>query len=116
MRYEYQVEGNEVTCTTHFAGLPVVGVAKCDPLDEFDENYGKRLAKARADAKVAEKRQQTARRQLTQALDDLERAKRLIAKKQAYFDGATVERIMCDCEVDQIIEPDTLKWINKKSD
>lgn len=39
-----------------YAGKPVWGVAKCAPGDTYDYDYGYRLAKARCDMKIAEKR------------------------------------------------------------
>jgi hypothetical protein len=104
MRYEYTIEGNKVICTTHFATKPVIGVAKCDPLDKFDETYGKKLAKARADAKVAEKRQKLARKQLKEAYEAFDRALLLIGKKDAYLEGSTYERILCDMRVDDLLD------------
>ena len=60
-RYKYVVEGNKVTCTSHFAGNRVKGIAKCSPNDKFDFEVGKKLAQARCDAKVAKKRMARAR-------------------------------------------------------
>lgn len=60
-RYKFTVEGNKVTCISHFAGNPVVGIAKCSPNDKFDFEIGKKLAQARCDAKVAKKRMARAR-------------------------------------------------------
>ena len=56
-----------IVCISHYAGKPVRGIAKCDPVDPYDEEYGKHLAKARCDQKVAEKRAQRARMKFAKA-------------------------------------------------
>ena len=56
-RYEFQVRDNQVICSTTWAGETVAGIAKCDSeVDTFDVDYGRRLAQARVDAKIAKKR------------------------------------------------------------
>ena len=59
-RYTFYIADNKVTCVTHYAGKEVKGIAKCDPNDTFDSEYGRRLAQARADKKVAIKRYKAA--------------------------------------------------------
>ena len=39
-----------------YAGKTVKGIAVCEPEDAFDEEYGKRLAAARCEEKVAQRR------------------------------------------------------------
>ena len=45
-----------VKARTMYAGKPVVAVAKCDPADAFDLEFGTTLATKRLDLKIAEKR------------------------------------------------------------
>ena len=56
MNYTYSVSNNKVYCMRFYAGKTVRGIAKCDPSDTFDLEAGKKLAKARCAAKIAEKR------------------------------------------------------------
>lgn len=49
-------EQRKVICISSYAGRPVKGVAKCAPNDEFSMEYGRRLAQARCDVKIAGKR------------------------------------------------------------
>ena len=49
-------EQRKVICISSYAGRSVKGVAKCAPNDEFSMEYGKRLAQARCDVKIASKR------------------------------------------------------------
>lgn len=55
--FEFHTDGHsKVIAVSSFAGQTVRGVAKCAPNDEFDLEYGKRLAAARCVAKIADKR------------------------------------------------------------
>lgn len=45
-----------VKARTMYAGKSVTAVAKCDPADTFDLEFGKALALKRLDVKIAEKR------------------------------------------------------------
>lgn len=47
---------NKVIAVSSFAGQTVRGVAKCNPVDEFDSEKGAALAAARCGVKIAEKR------------------------------------------------------------
>ena len=54
--YRFVVTPTKVIALSSFAGRTVRGVAKCHPGDSFDEEFGKRLAAARCNKKIAEKR------------------------------------------------------------
>lgn len=54
--YKYIVNDKEVIALSTFAGKTVRGVAKCSPEDTFDVEYGKRLAAARCNLKIAKKK------------------------------------------------------------
>ena len=54
--YRVVESDNKIVVVSKYAGNYVRGVAKCDPGDEYDVEYGKKLATARCDQKVAEKR------------------------------------------------------------
>ncbi len=45
-----------VKAITMYAGQPVTAVAKCDPTDTFDLEFGTKIALARLDLKIAKKR------------------------------------------------------------
>lgn len=57
-KYKFYVNVKERTvyAISTYAGKTVRGVAKCAPEDKFDIEYGKRLAAARCNLKVAAKR------------------------------------------------------------
>ena len=59
--YTYEVDGNRVIAKSTFAKKEVKGVAICAPEDEFDLEYGKKLAAARCNLEVALKREKAAK-------------------------------------------------------
>ena len=62
-RYRFFVVKNMVVAVSSFAGHRVRATAKADPRDKFDLEKGKRLAAARCNLKVAEKRKKHAKKQ-----------------------------------------------------
>ena len=54
--YKYFVSGNKVIAVSTYAKKTVRGVAKCSSADDFDEEKGKKLAAARCNLKVSQKR------------------------------------------------------------
>ena len=69
--YKYKVdeEHRTVVAISSFAKKVVVGIARCAPSDVFDVDAGKKLAAARCDVKVAEKRMKRARACLAEAAE-----------------------------------------------
>lgn len=54
--YKYVVTPNKIIAISTYAGRTVRGIAKCHPNDKFDEEFGKKLAAARCNKKIADKR------------------------------------------------------------
>ena len=52
----YYYHDTDVIATTTYCGKPVRAVAKCNPEDEYDRQFGEDLALARLNLKVAKKR------------------------------------------------------------
>lgn len=68
--YKYYTDGvRKVVAVSTFAGKPVRGVAVCAEDDEFDLEFGKKLAKARCDVAVAKKRVNRAYDKYDEALE-----------------------------------------------
>ena len=59
--YKYVVTPNKVIALSTYGGRTVRGVAKCHPNDTFNVEFGKALAAARCNQKVAAKRYARAR-------------------------------------------------------
>lgn len=88
-RYKVHTEGNKVVAESTYAGKPVSGVAKCDPIDTFNEELGTDLAIARCNAKIAAKRLSRAERVVKEAMDELHKAVENVCKALAYRKDAT---------------------------
>ena len=84
-RYKYIETGsNAIIAISTYAGKPVKGVAKCDPNDNFSYTYGKKLAKARCDAKISRKRYKNANSKLKAAHETLIAAREYYNKMVEY--------------------------------
>lgn len=78
-KYKFYKAKDKVFAVSTFAGKTVKGVAKCDPRDTFDEDYGKELAAARCAEKIAKKRLARAKKKMVDARKAWEKA-------SAYYD------------------------------
>ena len=91
--YKSYTHDNEVIAVTSFARRPVRSVAKCDPRDTFDVEFGKALAIARCDVKVADKRLTAAKKRLDKANEAMIAAKRELDAANKYFNLAQEEHV-----------------------
>lgn len=91
--YKVYTHGNEVVAVTSFARRPVRAVAKCDPRDTFNVEFGKALAVARCDVKVADKRLVAAKKRLDKANEAMIAAKRELDAAKEYFNLAQTEYV-----------------------
>ena len=89
-RYNYVVvpEKKKVIAYSTYAGQSVRGVAKCAPDDEFDVEFGKKLAAARCDVKVARKRLKRALEMRDAAWDEYLKVEDRLLKEEYYVDDA----------------------------
>lgn len=74
-----------VVAITSFAGKTVKGMAVCSPHDEFDFEIGKRLAKLRAEKKLAWKRADKAGAKLNEISDELTKLANQYAFAREYY-------------------------------
>ena len=77
--------GITVVAVSSYAGRKVKGYAKCNPEDEFDLEKGKKLAAARCNLKVAEKRQAHATRQYLEASKNVDSAIKYYNEKSKFY-------------------------------
>ena len=91
--YKIYTHNNEVIAVTSFARRPVRAVAKCDPRDTFNVEFGKALAVARCDVKVADKRLVAAKKRLDKANEAMIAAKRELDAANKYFNLAQEEHV-----------------------
>ena len=87
-KYRFYQSDNKVIAVSTYAGLPVRGVAKCDPEDEFSLESGKALAAARCNEKIAEKRCKRAMRKFFEAQKALIEAQKYFERMSKYFDDS----------------------------
>lgn len=92
-----------VCCVSHFAGKPVRGFAKCNPIDQFDLEKGMRLAQLRCDAKIAEKRIKRAQQKFFEAAITVVNAQKRADDMQRYLndsleDGVKIREALVEFE------------------
>ena len=78
-------EPYKVIATSSYAGKTVRGVSKCASDDTFDLEKGKKLAAARCNVKIAEKRARRAKRELSRALCDMMTANERASEMKTYY-------------------------------
>ena len=72
MTYYYNY--NDVIAVTTYCGKPVRAIAKCHPEDKFNCDFGRDLATARVNLKVAKKRRARSYEKMYAAADALRKA------------------------------------------
>lgn len=82
--YQFYRQGNKIIAVSTYEGKTVRGYAKCDPKDVDNEWYGRVLAAARCNEKVARKRFMRARKCHKEAYRNLEAALNLLNKRNEY--------------------------------
>ena len=84
-KYKYVITDKRVIAISSFAGRTVRGIAKCHPNDPFDVEYGKKLAAARCNAKIAEKRWKRARDKYNALFDCMNELVELMSDARDYL-------------------------------
>lgn len=96
--YKYVVIPCEkVIAISTYAGRTVKGVAKCHPNDTFDVEFGKKLAAARCNEKIAYKRLTRALNKFGEAVDESVAADEKMKRMRDYVldAGAAHEEAQC---------------------
>lgn len=101
--YKYFRAGNKVIAVSTYAGKTVRGVATCAPGDEFNLEFGKKLAAARCNEKVAEKRYARANAQFNHLLSQENDLKDKLRKVADYYHDSFIAYNEAAQEVDQLI-------------
>lgn len=102
-KYRYYTDGNRVIAVSTYAGKTVRGVAVCHPDDTFDLELGKRIAAAKCNEKVAEKRLARAADKAIQAGLDVAMAQKHQAEMAEYYNDAFTAYNEAAQEYDQLI-------------
>ena len=88
-----------ICCVSHFAGKPVRGFAKCNPIDQFNLEKGMRLAQLRCDAKIAEKRIKRAQQKFAEASNAVVNAKMRADDMQRYLNDSLEDALKINREL-----------------
>ena len=89
--YKYIVTGNKVIALSRDAGKVVRGVARCSANDTFDVEFGKKLAAARCNVKIAVRREKRAANKWNESAEQYYKAKRRYDKFKTAVTEATEE-------------------------
>ncbi len=87
-KYKIDAEHKTIVAMSTFAGRTVAGVARCAEEDTFDIEAGKKLAAARCNLKIAEKRMKYAENCHAEAVKYLEYWTAYEAKMASYDDDS----------------------------
>lgn len=104
-RYNYVVipEKKKVVAYSSYAGQSVRGVAKCAPEDEFDVEFGKKLAAARCNVKVARKRFRRALERRDAAWERYVEFEAQLMKEEDYVDDSNLALTEAEVELEAIM-------------
>ena len=92
-----------ISAVSTYGGRTVKGYAKCDPRDTYDFEAGKRLAAARCNQKVAQKRARRAATKFAEAEKQLRAAEAYYAKMANYFNEASASASFATNEVNCLV-------------
>ena len=94
----------QVVAVSTYAGRKVRGVAKCDPRDEFSVENGKKLAAARCNLKIAEKRAKRAEKKWAEANEMVIAQKRHCDRMKAYASDSQIELKHAQIDLDNLLQ------------
>ena len=87
-KYLFTVGDRTVLASAKFAGYWVSGMAKCHPEDTFNEDFGKALAAARCNKKIAERRYARAMKRYKEATAEYHKAHEQLSDMSEYLTTA----------------------------
>ena len=102
--YKFVHLKNRVIAISTYAGKTVKGEADCHPDDEFDIEFGEKLAEARCRVKVAKKRAARAKKKYIEAEKMMKDAVRYLTKMSNYSSDAEMELHEAKAEVVKLTE------------
>lgn len=106
-RFVSYTDGNGrkvIVAISTYAGKHIRGIAKCDPVDEFSIEKGKKLAAARCHARIAGKRLERAKSKLAKAEEEIYLTKQYYHNMQNYLNDANDEYLEALAEVDILLK------------
>ena len=101
---KYYKHNNEIVAVTSYQGKTIRAVAKCNPDDEYSYDFGKDLATARANLKVATKRNKRACDKMNEAAAALRKAQDHYKDMCDYFDSSITEMEDAKLAISSLLE------------
>lgn len=103
-KYKYFKQGTTVFAVSTYAGRTVKGCAKLNPMDKFNEAFGKDLAAARCNQKVVNKRRKY-NQELMEVLADYKYAiEKAYEQAVERYDNSVLECKRADEEVASLVQ------------
>lgn len=102
-KYRYYVAGHKVIAVSTYCGRTVKGVSICHPDDKFDLELGKKIAAARCNVKVAEKRARRAEQKDNEATRKVIEAEKHKAAMLEYHTDSLNKYMTAKRELDTLI-------------
>lgn len=100
--YKYIETPNKVIALSTYAGKTVRGIAKCHPNDTFDVEFGRKLAAARCNAKIAAKRAANAQNKYWEAHKKYLEINRTFKKYSQYYIDAVAQLKDAETYLDEV--------------
>lgn len=103
LKYNYYIDGNRVICTTKLGDKKFRGVAVCSTDDSFNEETGKKIAKARVDIRVASYKEKQAFGNYMRVLNAAEYFENLSSEKFSKWNKVREEESIAKARLGQIL-------------
>ena len=103
-KYRYYFAGNKIIATSTYAGRTVRGVSICHPEDNYNKETGMRLAAARCNEKVAQKRYARAQMKYVEAMAARDKALAEVDRMRSYMNDSFIAMNEAAQECDNIIK------------
>lgn len=103
-KYRFYDAGNKIIAVSTYAGRQVRGVAICHPDDKFDIETGKKIAAARCNCRIANKRYERAQAKYVEAQKQFVCAQRYLDKMKEYMTDSFLAANEAAQQCDNIIK------------
>lgn len=102
--YKFYYNNKTIYAVSSYAGRTVKGISTCADDDKYDEEYGKELAVARCDVRVASKRMKRASSKVCEARAQMEKANQYLNRMLAYAADTRNEYAEAVTHLEQVLD------------
>jgi hypothetical protein len=103
-KYRFYYAGNKVIAVSTYGGKLVKGKAICHPTDDYRQSIGERLAAARCNEKIAQKRYARAQQKYVEACEERDKAIAKVDAMKEYMNDSFVAMNEAAQECDEIVK------------